>query len=455
MNKYIYVLLIAATFQACSSKPATDASDTKPATSTVTFPEKIADGTIYEVNIRQHTAQGTINAFIKDLPRLKKLGIKTLWIMPAQPIGVKNRKLPLGSYYSISDYRKVNPEFGTDADFKNLVSETHALDMYVILDWVPNHTAWDHPWVTAHPEYYAHDVKGNIAHEADWDDIALLDHTHPAVRAAMIDEMKYWVTNFDIDGFRCDHAGHEIPLYFWEEARAAIDPVKNLFWLAEWEGARMHLEFDGTYAWGLLHLTDKFKKGEANANDVDKWINEDLKEYGQKPFRLTMITNHDENSWQGTEFERYGEGVKTFATFIFTAYGAPMLYSGQEVGLDKRLKFFSKDTINWSDPKQFQPFYKKLVSLHTENKALWAGQYGAMPVRINGPEDTFVYAFNRTKENNTVIGILNMSDKTQDFHLTDSGSAGSYNDYFSGERFEISTSKALKLSPWQYLIFVK
>ncbi len=374
--------------------------------------------------------------------------------MPAQPIGVKNRKEPLGSYYSIRDYRKVNPEFGTDEDFKNLVKRTHELGMYLILDWVPNHTAWDHPWITSHPEYYARDAKGNILHEADWNDIALLDHTHPEVRAAMIDDMKYWVTTFDIDGFRQDHAGHEIPMYLWEEARAAIDPVKNLFWLAEWDGARMHLQFDATYAWPLLHITDDIKKGKTNANDIAKWIDYDLKEYGQKPFRMTMITNHDENSWQGTEFERYGEGVKTFATFIFTAYGVPMLYSGQEVGLDKRLKFFSKDTIDWSDPKQFQPFYKKLVSLHAGNQALWSGQYGGMPSRIND-NDPNVYAFQRTKGNNNVIGIMNFSGKVQEVRLLDATAAGSFKDYFTGEQFELSTAEPLKLAPWQYLVFIR
>jgi glycosidase len=217
----------------------------------------------------------------------------------------------------------------------------------------------------------------------------------------------------------------------------------------------MHLQFDATYAWALLRITDKAGKGQANANDIAKWIDDDLKEYGREPFRLTMITNHDENSWQGTEFERYGEGVKTFATFIFTAYGAPMLYSGQEVGLDKRLKFFSKDTINWSDPKQFQPFYKKLVSLHTDNKALWAGKYGGMTQRINGTEDVNVYGFKRTKDSDMVIGILNFTGKPQEFHLKDSSVAGRYRDYFTGQEYALSEATPLKLNGWQYLVFVK
>lgn len=451
MNKsFTFFALTLISLHSCTQKPSVE----KPATTSITFPEKAASLTIYEVNIRQHTAEGTINAFIKDLPRLKELGIGMLWIMPVQPIGVKNRKEPLGSYYSIQDYARVNPEFGTDEDFKNLVKKTHELGMYIILDWVPNHTAWDHPWITNHPEYYALDVKGNIIYESDWTDIALLDHTNPGTRAAMIQEMKYWVTKFDVDGFRCDHAGHEIPLYFWEEATAAIDSIKDVFWLAEWDGARMHLEFDATYAWELLHLMDNAGKGKANANDLATWITKDLKEYGQRSLRMTMITNHDENSWSGTEFERYGDGVKTYATFIFTAYGIPMLYSGQEAGLNKRLRFFAKDTIDWSDPKQLQPFYKKLVTLHSGNKALWAGEYGGMTKRIND-NDPSVFAFTRTRGNNSVIGILNFSNKPQELHLRDSSAVGSYQDYFTGESYDLSLEKLLQLMPWQYLVFVK
>ncbi len=450
MTKRISFFLIFAIALACTSRTSDPVLINL---TTESFSKKMAGGTIYEVNIRQHTPEGTINAFIEDLPRLKKLGVKMLWLMPVQPIGIKNRKQPLGSYYSIMDYEKINPEFGTDQDFKNLVAKVHALDMYVILDWVPNHTAWDHPWITSNPEYYSQDEEGNIVYEADWTDIALLDHTHPGTRAKMIEAMKYWVTNFGIDGFRCDHAGHEIPLYFWEEARAAIDPIKNLFWLAEWDGARMHLTFDATYAWELLHLTNEVAKGKATAHDLAKWIDADLKEYGRKPLRLTMITNHDENSWTGTEFERYGDGVKTYATFIFTAYGIPMLYSGQEAGLNKRLKFFEKDSIDWSDPDKFEPFYTQLVSLHASNEALWAGEYGAMPVRINN--DPHIYAFQRTKGTNTVIGILNFSDKPHKMKLTDTKFANTYQDYFTGENITLSASDSLALSPFQYLIFVK
>ena len=448
MRNYIllFAIVSSAFFSCTQQQPVQE-------TATATFPDKIAGATIYEVNIRQHTPEGTINAFADDLPRLKELGVSVLWIMPIQPIGVKNRKGSLGSYYAINDHRKVNPEFGNEADFKNLVAKAHELNMYVILDWVPNHTAWDHPWITSNPEYYAKDDKGNITYEADWTDIALLNHLNPGTRASMIEEMKYWVKEFDIDGFRCDHAGHEIPLYFWEEATAAVDSIKDVFWLAEWDGARMHLEFDATYAWELLHLTNQVAKGEKNANDIAHWIHNDMKEYGRKPLRMTMITNHDENSWSGTEFERYGEGVKTFATFIFTAYGIPMLYSGQEAGLSKRLRFFEKDTVNWTDPLELKPFYKKLVTLHTENEALWSGEHGGVPVRINGT-DPDVYAFKRVRGDNQVVGVLNFTAQPQEFQLEDASVAGSYQDYFTGETFELSTEKPISLTPWQYLVFV-
>lgn len=449
------LLLIAGMLAACVTEPNTtetnnDDNQNQPS---VSFPEKIAAGTIYEVNIRQHTPEGTINAFAADLPRLKEMGIQMLWIMPVQPIGVKNRKEPLGSYYSIKDYREVNPEFGSLEDFKSLVNQAHELDMYVILDWVPNHTAWDHPWITEHTDYYARNEAGEIIYEADWTDIALLDHTNPETRAAMIADMKYWVTETDIDGFRCDHAGHEIPLYFWEEATAAIDPVKDLFWLAEWDGARMHLEFDATYAWELLHLTEAVAKGEHNADDLDEWIRKDLQEYGQRPIRLTMITNHDENSWAGTINERYGDSQRAFAAFIFTAYGIPMLYSGQEAGLNTRLKFFEKDNIDWSDPNQLQPFYTKLVQFRLENQAVWGGLYGGMPMRIN--ENPKVYAFKREKNGNKVIGIMNFSPETQQINLTDASVAGTYTDYFTGKEYQLEVGGSLELGPWEYLLFAR
>ena len=422
------------------------------------FPDKIASATIYEANIRQHTTEGTFNAFAEDLPRLKELGVEVLWIMPIHPIGVKNRKLPLGSYYSVQDYTEVNPEFGTKIDFQQLVAQAHALDMYVILDWVPNHTARDHHWITEHPEYYIKDRQGNITYEkiSDedvWWDTALLNHKNPETRKAMITAMAYWVKEMDIDGFRCDHAGHEIPLYFWEEAIAELDQIKDLFWLAEWEGARMHITFDATYGWGLLGISEDIVKGSKTADDLGQWIEDDMHEYGRDAFRLTMITNHDKNSWNGTIFERFGhDSHKTFATLIFTAYGIPMIYGGQEVGMKNRLKFFEKDHIDWSDPMNLQAFYAQLVALKSDNPALAAGRFGGITESIN--QDEQVYAFKRVKGSNQVIGIFNLSGDQQALELTDLSVVGSYQDHFSGTTYDLS-AEPLTLKPWQYLVFVK
>lgn len=417
------------------------------------YPTSLAGSTIYEVNIRQYSPEGTFNAFTKDLPRLKELGVDILWLMPITPIGVKNRKEPLGSYYSVKDYRGINPEFGTADDFKKMIGDAHNLGFTVIMDWVPNHTAWDNAWITEHPEYYSRDSAGVIQYEADWTDIALLDHRNASLRREMIDAMKFWVTEYDIDGFRCDHAGHEIPLYFWEEVRRELDPVKDLFWLAEWDQSRMHRAFDGTYAWELLHLTEDVAAGKKTADDIAGWVERDMKEYGREPFRMTIVTNHDENSWQGTMFEKFGDAHKTFAVFIFTAYGIPMIYNGQEAGLAKRLKFFEKDPIDWSDPLKLQPFYKQLTGLKKDNPALWAGIHGGEPIRINkGPE---VYAFRRTAGTNDVITVLNVTGKPQQMSLTEKSTAGTYTDYFTGQSFTLSADQPLALEPWQYLVSVK
>jgi len=470
MKRILFAPLIASLF-GCSGpaeeQTAPNADDLSK--SAVTFPEKAKDMTIYEVNIRQHTAEGTFKAFQEHIPKIKDVGADILWIMPLQPIGQKNRKGSLGSYYSIRDYKSVNPEFGTLDDFKSLVNKAHDAGLYVILDWVPNHTAWDHTWITEHPEYYMTDSAaavvgkelgvdpkyykkkgvGNLVYESDWDDIALLNHFNPGTRAAMIDAMRFWVSETDIDGFRMDHAGHEIPLFFWEEATAALNPLKDLFWLAEWDEPRMHITFHATYDWDLLHKTTDVAKGKATAEDLHDHIIKDIARYGLNPFRLNMIDNHDENSWHGTVKERYGEGEKAFAVFSYTAYGTPMLYSGQEAGLNKRLRFFDKDTISWEDPQKYFAFYQKLNQLKADNPALWNGRHGAMPEKLDdGNKD--VFSFKRTKDGNTVVGIINLSANSQTAKIPPSAMAGQFVDAFSGGP---PPAGEIKLAPWEYLIY--
>ncbi|MGC3943432.1 MAG: alpha-amylase family glycosyl hydrolase [Chryseolinea sp.] len=463
-------LQLAATLMAlcaCQSDQKTETA--VPVPSRVLFPELAKDMTIYEVNIRQHTPAGTFKAFQEDLPRLKKLGVDMLWIMPIQPIGEKNRKGALGSYYSIKDYKSVNPEFGTLDDFKALVRSAHDQGFKVILDWVPNHTAWDHTWLTAHPDYYMTDSAavevgkmlgvakdyykkkgvGNLVYESDWDDIALLNHYNKGTRAAMIDAMKFWVTDTDIDGFRADHAGHEIPMFFWNEVMDELNPLKDLFWLAEWDEPRMHVEFDATYDWKLLELTSELAHGKATAEDIHEHIRRDVASYGLRAFRLNMINNHDENSWKGTVKERYGDGDRAFAVFSFTAYGTPLLYSGQEVGLNKRLKFFDKDSIPMNDPEDYFTFYQKLNSLKAEQRSLWSGDFGSIPEKIEDGNQ-YVFSFRRSRDEHQLMGFINMSSRPQEITIPNLPSG--MKDTFTGKT--IAAGK-MSLSPWEYIILTR
>jgi len=419
------------------------------------FPKKLAGSTIYEVNIRQFTPEGTFNAFSKHLPRLKDLEVKVLWLMPIFPISEENRKGSLGSYYAPKNYTAVNPEFGNLEDFKALLNKAHEMGFYLILDWVPNHTGRDHPWIKKHPEYYIRDEKGNITYEAMsptdvWWDTALLDHTNPNTRKAMIEAMRFWV-DLGIDGFRLDHGcGDKIPLYLWEEARTTLDPIRDLFWLAECGHETFIL--DGSYADEYEVIMREVASGEKTADDLSNWIADDMFKNGRKAYRMTYTTNHDLNSWIGTVFERFGEKHKIFAAFVFTAYGFPLIHNGQEVGLSKRLEFFEKDTINWTDSLNLQPFYKSLVRLKKENPAIWAGDAGGFPLSIEKNEK--VMGFMRKARGNTVIGIFNLSAEKQFVNITNESAFSTYSEYFSGKTYELN-SQPLSLNPWEYLVFTK
>jgi len=404
-----------------------------------TFPEKAKNMCIYEVNVRQYTPEGTFNAFATHLERLKDMGVDILWLMPIQPIGKEKRKGPLGSYYSVRDYRGINPEFGTKEDFQALVDKAHSLNMYVIIDWVPNHTAWDHKWISENPDYYVKDSTGQITMAHDWADVAQLNYDNKEMRKDMISEMKYWVENFGIDGFRQDHAGHEIPLDFWQDATEELNALKDLFWLAEWNTPEMHFAFHATYAWELHHLTSAVAKGEKNALDIQENIKKDLHRFGKYAFRMTFTSNHDENSWQGTVFERYGEGYKAMAVLMATIKGIPLIYSGQEAGLDKRLEFFEKDTIDWSE-LSLEKFYTQLLDLRKNNEALWTGRYGGQAEFVDTGNEQ-VIAYKRAKNGNQVMVVINLSQTRQPVTIEDDDFV--FEDYFSDKQFDASSEKYL------------
>jgi len=446
-NLFIIPLLALALF-ACQP-----AVKTNPVTTGI--PEWTKNSVLYEVNIRQYTPEGTFKAFESHLPRLKELGVDILWIMPIHPISEKNRKGSLGSYYSVKDYKGINPEFGTLEDFKSLVNKAHEMGFKVIIDWVANHTGWDNQWITDHPEWYTKDSLGNIIPpNPDWSDIADLNFDSQPMRRAMIDAMDYWVKETNIDGFRCDVAWG-VPQDFWEAATASLDSIKPVYMLAEDEDHPALLEkaFESNYAWRLHHILNEVAQGKKTAADIQKYYTDSVNKYAPGAFPMQFITNHDENSWQGTEYERMGEAVKTFATLTFTIEGIPLLYSGQEAGLNKRLLFFEKDTINWSN-LEMQKYYQSLISLKKSNAALWNGTAGAPMVFVETSAPQQVLAFTRGKDKNQVLAVFNLSAQSVEATIQ-MPQAGDYTEYFSGQSMRLEKGSTIKLDKWGYQVFVR
>jgi glycosidase len=352
----------------------------------------------------------------------------------------------------VRDYKGVNPEFGNMQDFKNIVAKAHDLDMYVILDWVANHTAWDHAWINGHPEWYTKDENGEMIAPFDWTDVAELDYENEAMRLAMIDALKYWITEADIDGYRCDVAA-EVPTDFWNDARAALDSLKPVFMLAEAEEPEHHIHaFDMSYAWELHHIMNGIAKGEKTIHDLDAYFVKQDTLYPEDAYRMIFITNHDENSWNGTVSERMGAGAEAFAVLTYTLPGMPMIYSGQEAGMDKRLRFFAKDTIPWGEYK-YEKLYTSLGQLRKENPALWSGINGGEMKRIKA-SDKAIYAFKRMRDGNELLVLVNLSNKERSFTLKTGKSNIAMMDYFTGEDFKISKGKEIILGKWQYKVLL-
>lgn len=418
-------------------------------------PEWSKNATIYEVNIRQFTKEGTFSAFQKHLPRLKEMGVDIVWLMPIHPIGEKNRKGSLGSYYAVRDYKAVNPEFGTLQDFNNLVKNAHDLGMKLIIDWVANHTSPDNVWVDqGHKDWYTLDSTGNLQPTigTDWWDVADLNYDNQAMRKEMIESMKYWLTNSNIDGFRCDVAGW-VPLDFWVTAKQELDKVKPIFFLAESEGPEQHEAFHMTYAWELHHLMNKIAQGKENIDVLRTYLEKD-KSYPAAAYRMSFTSNHDENSWNGTEMERMGEARHAMAVFSATFSGMPLIYNGQETSLDRRLLFFEKDSISW-DKMDLVDFYTKLNTLFHENQALWNGQHGAKPQLLIDQSEKDVLAFSREKNGDKVIVIINLSNKTESFNCSSAALKGKYTDVFSGKSVKLKSRIAMELKPWSYTVYSK
>ena len=440
-------------FPSCmTKKPGEQPQTVKPGMTEVINQDWVKNATIYEVNVRQYTPEGTFNAFAEHLPRLKELGIDILWLMPIHPIGVENRKGELGSYYSVKDFTATNPEYGSMDDFKALVSRVHELGMHIIIDWVPNHSSWDNPLIEEHPEWYEKDEEGNMFSPYDWTDVVQFDYDQTGLREYMVNTLKWWITETDLDGFRFDVA-HKVPLDFWEDLRPQLMEAKPVFLLAESDQPELHKKaFDASYGWPFHHLMNEIASGKKTANAISHHFGKVDSLYPGGSIIMQFTSNHDENSWNGTVWERLGDAVETFAVLSFTVPGMPLIYSGQEAGLDKRLEFFVKDEIEWKDHELFA-FYQKLISLKKRNPALWNGIHGGTLTRVTSSDNKSVYAFLREKEEDKVFVILNLTGKHVEVTLKGKKYLGDYTDIFNSVPVPFEQDTELSLEPWEYHVY--
>lgn len=439
-------------------------------------PEEIENAVIYEANIRQYSPEGTFEAFTKDIPELKKLGVKIIWVMPIQPISMKNRKTTdgrivdeitdpeekkkhLGSYYSIADYTAVHPDYGTIEDFKKLVETAHENGMYVIMDWVANHTGFDHKWVTEHPEYYHKNAKGEVTDPLNpetgeswgWTDVAHLNYDNKELFEAMANEMVYWVKETNIDGFRCDVADN-VKVEFWEYVYPKLKEVKPVFMLAESEkDYLLKSVFDMGYGWEVHHIFNEIAKGTKSVKDFDSYMAKKDSVYQKEDFFMNFITNHDENAWNGTEYERMGDAVEAFTALTYVMPGMPLIYNGQEYDFNKRLKFFEKDTVTHNKGKMF-PIYEKLGKLKNENPALNGGSKSASYERISTSDDVNILAFKREKNGKKVYFIGNFSESEKKFKFP---LEGDFENYMQGGKISSEKDQEVSFKPWEYWILVQ
>jgi cyclomaltodextrinase len=416
-------------------------------------PGWIQHAVIYEINVRQYSAAGNFAAVTADLPRLRQLGVDVLWLMPIHPIGEHNRKGPLGSYYAVRDYGAVNPEFGTEADFRRLVESAHAQGCRVLLDWVGNHTAWDNPLAQTHPEYYVRDAKGSFVPptDFDWTDVIQLDFANAAVLDYEFSAMAHWVKDFGVDGFRCDFATG-VPTEFWDELFARLRRVRpDLFLLAESELPQQQRHaFNASYGFEMAHTFEAIAQGRAGVSHIDDTLAATRVNFPVGAALIYYTSNHDENSWNGTEFERLGGGAAPFAVLSFVLDGIPLIYDGQEIGLDRRLKFFEHDPIVWR-PHPLAKFYQILVQLKRTHPALRTG----VPMRrVATTRNDALYVAEREAGGQRVVAMLNLTARDVTADAYDGALAGKWRDLFTGEEVTLAAAMPLALQAWQYRVLV-
>ncbi|WP_297869424.1 alpha-amylase family glycosyl hydrolase [uncultured Flavobacterium sp.] len=475
MKKSLITALAVLTLFSCKNETEKTPENSK--TEIAKFSSDVEESSvIYEVNIRQYSPEGTFNAFTKDIPQLKELGVKIIWVMPIFPISQTKRKatggddskfaseMPkeeqhkyLGSYYAVSDFKKVNPEFGTIEDFRNLVKTAHDNGMYVILDWVPNHTGWDHVWIKEHPEFYTKNAKGEIIDPINpetgkswgWSDVADLNYDNKELRKEMTSDMLHWIKNENIDGFRCDVAGN-VPLDFWQQAIPQLRREKNIFMLAEaWEPELLKDGlFDMAYGWEVHHTMNRIAQGKNTVKDWDKLMEENAKKYESNDILMSFVDNHDENSWNGTIKGRLGKAEEAMTALSYVMPGMPLIYSGNEYGLNHSLKFFEKDSIPKTKGKEWE-LRAKLGKLKAENPALNGGKNKAKYSKIKTDDETNILAFIREKNGKKVVYIANFSNKPINSKVA---IKGDFTNYMTGKPMSLKDNEVITLQPFQYFI---
>lgn len=429
------------------------ASRSGPDSSTATIdghPAWVEQGNVYEVNTRQYTPSGTFNAFAPNLQRLKDMGVQTLWFMPIYPISKKDRKGPLGSYYAVASYTSINPEFGTMAEWKALVNKAHDMGFKVIIDWVANHTGADHPWLITHPAFYVRDsVTGKPVSPFDWTDARKLNYKNPQVVDSMIASMKFWIKETSIDGFRCD-AASEVPKAFWTRCIGELHQLKNVFMLAESNDAWVHeAGFDASYPWDAFAMMKLIASGQRPAFAMDSVLKKTDSTFPKNAIRMYFTSNHDENSWGGADWKTMPGPVHApFAVFTQTIErSVPLIYSGQEEPFLDSIRFFYKDTISFGHYRR-AGFYKTLLNLRKNNQALAAN---ASFKKLSTSNDAAIYAFERQKEGNKILVILNLSKNPQNFTWKDRPSANEWNNVFAGNKEPVE--KGFGIEPWGYAVY--
>ncbi len=416
--------------------------------------EWVTKGIIYEIYPRAFSKEGNFSGIEKRLPELKKLGVTTLWLMPIHPVGIEKRKGSLGSPYSIKDYYGINPEFGTLDDFKKLVNRSHELGFKIIIDLVANHTSWDSRMFIEHPEWFTKDSTGKfIPPVADWSDVVDLNYDNKELRRYMIEMLKYWVRDIDLDGFRCD-VSEMVPIDFWDDARAALDSIKPIIMLSEGQYPEHHLKaFDLTYGWNFYNAVKEIFDGKKSAAELDSVLSREAAAFPKKSIRMRFSSNHDENAWDMPDVDRLGsEGAKLAAVLVNTFPGAPLIYNGQEVGNNVKLGLFEKFEIDWMKKNSYTQFYQKLFEIRKNNPSLATGDFQG--VKNNRPDQ--MYSFIRTDGKNTILTAVNFSngERTAQLELPKIFSSLKFTNAFTGKKVAYKNVQKITLPKFGYRVFV-